>query len=53
MKENRYLALGPSDGGHHFVLIDCIPKPKKTLSEKEAKEASKKEASTVLFLIRE
>jgi hypothetical protein len=53
MKGRHYLILGSSDGCHHFVLIDWIPKPKKTLSEKEAKRVSKKEASIILFLIRE
>jgi hypothetical protein len=53
MKRKRYLILGSSDGGHHFVSIDWIPKPKKTLSEKEAKRVSKKEASSILFFIRE
>ena len=52
MKGKRYLIDGSSDGGHHFVWIDWAPKPKETLSEKEAKRASKNEASTVLFLVR-
>jgi hypothetical protein len=41
------------DGEHHYVLLNGFPKPKKTLSEEEAKRASKKEASNVLLIVRE
>jgi hypothetical protein len=45
--------LGSSDGEYHYVFIDWIPKPEKTLSENNAKRVSKKEASSVLFMARE
>jgi hypothetical protein len=53
IKGKRYVSLGSPDGDHHYVLIDWAPKPKKSLSEAEAKMISKKEASSLLFMVRE
>jgi hypothetical protein len=53
MKRKRYVRLNLQDGAHHYVLLEGFPKTKKTLNEEEAKRTSKKEASNVLFMVRE
>ena len=47
------MSLGSAEGAHHYILVDWIPKPKKSLSEVKAMRLSKREASNFLFLVRE
>ena len=47
------MRLNLQDGERHYVLLKGFPKPKKTLSEKEAKRASKKEASRIIIMVRD
>ena len=53
MKEKRYMRFDSSNGDHHYIVVDWAPKPKKSLSEEEAKRISKKEAPSLLFIVRE
>jgi hypothetical protein len=52
MKGKRYVSIDSVNDDHHYVLVDWVPKPKKSLSEGEAKSISKKEASSILFIAR-
>lgn len=51
MKGKRYVSLDSPDGDHHYIMIDWAPKPKKSLNAEEAKRISKKEASSLLFMV--
>ena len=53
MKGKRYVSLDSPNGDHHYIEVDWAPKPKKSLSEEEAKRISKKEAPSLLFIVRE
>lgn len=53
MKGMRYVSLDSPDGDHHYVVVEYVSKPKKSLSEAEAKRLSKGEASGFLFMVRE
>jgi hypothetical protein len=53
MKRKRYVSLDSPEGNHHYVEVDWAPKPIKSLSEAVAKEVSKREASSPLFIARE
>ena len=47
------MGFDSSEGTHHYVEVDWAPKPEKSLSEAEAKQVSKREASSTLFIARE
>jgi hypothetical protein len=53
MKGKRYMNFASPSGDHHYIVVDWAPKPKKSLSEEEAKRISKKEAIRLLFIVRE
>jgi hypothetical protein len=53
MKGKRYVSIDFPDSDHHYVLVEWFPKPKKSLSEAEAKRISKRDASSLLFMVRE
>jgi hypothetical protein len=47
------VSIDSQEDRHHYIVVDWAPKPKKSLSEAEAKKISKKEASSFLFMVRE
>ena len=47
------MRLDSPEGSHHYVEVDWSPKPKGSVSEAEAREVSKREASSTLFIARE
>ena len=53
MKGKYYVSFDSPDGDHHFVIVELTSKPRKSLSEAEAKKISKMEASNLLFMVRE
>jgi hypothetical protein len=53
MKGKRYADLDSPNGDRHYVLVEWGTKPKKSVSETEAKRISKSDASNLLFMVRE
>jgi hypothetical protein len=47
------MSLDSPEGNHRFVIVESTSKPRKSLSEAEAKRISKIDAANLLFMVRE